>query len=150
MKLGGKLPVLIAILMFPILGLTQKQGNEPVAVSLVQLLANPEQFDSKLISVTGFLGLDPPDGTLLYLHKEDHDHGILSNAVSITLSDEAWKERERLDRNYIRVVGVFRSQARSGSQVGSITELRYFRLWSQIAHPIRSDISKSRKPLPLE
>jgi hypothetical protein len=84
---------------FPVLNMGQGQSETSHAVSFIELIANPAKFDGKLIFVTGFLGLDPPDGDMLYLHKEDYDHGLLLNAVSIEESKQLWADREKLDLN---------------------------------------------------
>jgi hypothetical protein len=70
-------------MLFPVLNMAQGPSETPHAVSFIELIANPAKFGGKLVCVTAFLGLDPPDGDMLYLHKEDYDHGILLSAMGI-------------------------------------------------------------------
>ena len=119
----------------------QGQSETPHAVSFIELIANPAKFDGKLIFVTGFLGLDPPDGDMLYLHKEDYDHGILLNAVGIEESKQMWADREKLDLNYVSVVGVFRSGEKSHNRYNGIEHITNCVLESQLYNPIRKTLN---------
>src|SRR5215469_6602996 len=129
--------VIQLIIFFSASHISQSQNAAPRAVSLLELVANPNKFEGQLISATGFLGLDAPDGDMLYLHKEDYDHGILLNAVGVQLSKELWSQRENLNENYVTVVGVFRSGEKSGNRYNEILDVRKCSVWSRPADPIR-------------
>jgi hypothetical protein len=52
MKLVALVCIVTALLIAPM------QAQEPTDVTLVQLIANPEKFDGRLIRVIGFLRLE--------------------------------------------------------------------------------------------
>lgn len=54
--------------------------EQPVAVPLVALLANPDRFDGELVTVEGFLNLEY-EGDALYLSQSDFDAMLFRNAV---------------------------------------------------------------------
>ena len=81
----------------------------PIPVSMVQLIATPKQFNGKRVMVYGYLdlALRQREGRTLYLHKEDFEHGILKNAVTLDIEGADFQERD-VDRRYVGVVGVFK------------------------------------------
>src|SRR5580704_17864684 len=86
----------------------QTSPTEPLKVSIIQLLATPERFEGKSVVVSGFLRIQQ-EADLLYLSKEDYDNVILSNALWIDVSRDMLKDREKIDLNYVRIVGTFRT-----------------------------------------
>lgn len=144
-----KYKCLSVFLMFlsPTLAAVHGQSQAPHAVSFVQLLADAGKFDGQLVAVTGFLGLDPPDGNMLYLHKEDYDNGILLNGIGIEVSRQMWADREKLDMNYVIVVGVFRSGEKHNNQFNEITNVRTCAFSSQPSHPRREALRDLHKHL---
>jgi hypothetical protein len=135
-------------MLFPALNIAQGPSETPHAVSFIELIANPAKFDGQLIFVTAFLGLDPPDGDALYLHKEDYDNGLDRNAVWIEHGKQIWADREKLDQNYVTVEGVFHAPGKNEPYRGSITNVRNCTLWSQPSNPIRQKLKMSHKPNP--
>jgi hypothetical protein len=138
--------VIVVSTLFPLLNMAQGQPEVPHQVSFIQLIADPAKFDGKLIFVTAFLGLDPPDGNMLYLHKEDYDNGILLNAMGIEVSKQIWADREKLDLSYVNVVGVFRSRENSHNRYDEITNVTTCTLKSQPSNPIRNKLHNLRRP----
>jgi len=55
---------------------TNAKSSEPTDVSVVQLIANPQQYDGKQVRLIAFLNLEF-EGNALYLHREDFDKSIL-------------------------------------------------------------------------
>jgi hypothetical protein len=53
-------------------------------VSLIQLIANPERYDNKIVRVIGYLNLEF-EGNAIYLHRDDFLVGISKNAIWINL-----------------------------------------------------------------
>lgn len=49
-------------------------------VSIVQLLAVPEKYEGKLVSVRGFVRLES-EGSAIYLHEEDYEQSLYSNGL---------------------------------------------------------------------
>jgi hypothetical protein len=111
-------------------------AESPVDVSLVRVIANPERFDGKLVSLIGFLRIEP-EGTALYLSSEDYQHQVFGNALRVELNEQLRQDREELDMNYVHIVGVF--DARHLGQMpfpsGSITNVSKWHLWSELDHP---------------
>jgi hypothetical protein len=56
------------------------RGTRPIGLSLVKLLARPDDFDGQFVQVCGFYCHDF-EGTALYLHREDCEHGLSKNAL---------------------------------------------------------------------
>lgn len=90
------------------------------AISLVQLIANPEYFDGARVAIAGYLTMDDVQNEVaqgsLSLSRDDVVHG-LGNAVSLSFSkcdaaDEApMKVEEAINHKlrYVRVYGKFAS-----------------------------------------
>ena len=73
---------------------------------MVQLIATPERFHGKRVRFTGFVHFQF-EGNGIYLHKEDHDHGIVNDGL--------WIERRAgstLNVVYVLVEGTFRADDR--------------------------------------
>jgi hypothetical protein len=88
----------------------------PERVTLVQLIADPQKFDGKLIRVIGFLRLEF-EGDVLYLHREDYEHAILGDGVWVDATPEITKQRETLNMHYVLLEGVFDSKDRGHGYV---------------------------------
>jgi hypothetical protein len=144
-RICRRLTLVLSILL-PVLNIAQGQSEPPHAVSFIELIANPAKYDGKVISVTAFLGLDRPDGDMLYLHKEDYDNGILLNAVGIEVNKQMWADREKLDLNYVNVVGVFQSGEKSHNRYNEIERITNCTLWSQPSNPIHQKLHNLRSP----
>jgi hypothetical protein len=103
---------------------------EPANVTLVQLIANPEKFDGKLVRVIGFLRLEF-EGNVLYLHREDYDHAIFGNGIWVDVTPEMTKHREVLQMHYVLLEGIFNSKNRGhmGMWSGSLTKIQRAEAW---------------------
>lgn len=121
---------------------TSPAPPSPSVVSVIQLIATPEKFDGKVVSLIGFLRLQYPEGYLLYLHKEDYDHALLENALWVDATEEMSKSREKLELKYVKIVGTFRSghEKRNLYSPGGITEIKSCQFWSDPAHPLEERI----------
>ena len=112
------------------------QQQKPVRVSLVQLIATPERYDGKQVSVVGFLVFGF-EGDWLCLHKEDYDNGIDANGVRIDRTKDMSRDLEKLHRNYVQIVGVFRQEASpfGFASQGHVVDVQKCELWSRPDHP---------------
>ena len=70
-------------------GISAKAGDMPQDVSIIQLIATPEKFDGKFVSLIGFLCI-AFEGDSIYLHREDLEKGIPRNGL--------WVDTETLQR----------------------------------------------------
>jgi hypothetical protein len=73
------------------------------AVSMVQLIAAPQQFDGRKVRVSGFATVEF-EGTALFLTREDMRYLNTKNGLWLDLGSE---DRRTMDRRYVRVYGVF-------------------------------------------
>lgn len=85
--------------------------QEPTDVTLVQLIANPEKFDGRLIRVIGFLRL-AFEGNVLYLHREDYENAILGNGIWVEVTPAITTQSATLNVHYVLLEGVFSSRNR--------------------------------------
>lgn len=80
-------------------------AEQPLDVSLINLIAAPKQFDGKLVRVSGYLNIEF-ENIELYLHKEDSLQGLTKNGVWLDLDGEARKKFGSLKSRYVFVEGV--------------------------------------------
>ena len=89
-------------------GFGQENRSEPTPVSIIELIANGEKFNGKMIMVRGFLhiGQEPHHGveSYLYLHEEDAKN-MLDNGLYVIPSEQMIKDQEKLDRRYVLLTG---------------------------------------------
>jgi hypothetical protein len=98
---------------------------------MVQLIADPERFDGRLIHVIGFLRLEF-EGNVLYLHREDYEQGILGDGIWVDVTPEIKQQSKTLNMNYVLMEGVFSSGDRGhmGLWSGTIEKIRRAEVWS--------------------
>jgi hypothetical protein len=122
-------------------------AQQAISVSMLQLIATPEQFNGKLISVIGFVTLDK-EGDLLFAHQEDAVHWILGNAIQVAETKQMFADREKLDQKYVKIIGIFRASDRHRIPFysGTIEEIGSCDLWSDPAHPISQRFKERQGP----
>lgn len=101
-------------------------------VSMIQLIANPQQYDGSPIRLIAFLNLEF-EGNALYLHREDYEKSNSSNAVWISLTDQQENSSKKLSGGYVLVEGIFRSkgQGHLGMFSGSIERVTRVQSWER-------------------
>lgn len=85
------------------------QGCKRFAVSLIQLIANPDQFAGKRVVVSGFLSLEF-EGHALYLNQDDFRVGNTSSAVALELPANWFRSNASIDspgNHYVQLEGEF-------------------------------------------
>jgi len=124
MKLVALVGIISTLLVAPIM------AQEPTGVTLVQLIANPEKFDGRLIRVIGFLRREF-EGDVLYLHREDYENAILGNGIWVNVTPAITKQSAMLNMHYVLLEGVFSSSNRGhmGMWSGAIKQIRRAELW---------------------
>jgi hypothetical protein len=84
--------------------------QQPLAVSLVRLIATPQAFDGKYVQVTGFVGIEH-EGTAIYLHRDDWQHMLTKNGVWLVVSDIPAEDSGQKNKGAVRSDrGTFRRQ----------------------------------------
>jgi hypothetical protein len=146
MHIGQKAAILVALALGPVGSTAQMQG--PLSVSLVQLIATPERFDGKMVAVTGFLTIGH-EATFLYLSEADYEHALPENAVSFELTREMLDDREKLNRSYVVLVGVFRANRRAGYTYpcpnGAVTKITRFSQWTTTNEPMGNERARPNR-----
>jgi YD repeat-containing protein len=125
---------------------SQTVSAVPPVVSVIQLIASPEKFDGKLISVAGYLRLEN-EAYLLYLHKEDYDNVILENALWVDPTGEMLTNREKLEFNFVTIVGTFHTgnYHKNNFSTGGLTDIKKCTFLSDPAHPREGKIRAMNK-----
>jgi hypothetical protein len=59
--------------------------ENPIDVSIVELIAAPERFRSRWVRLIGYVVLEF-EGTAVYLHEEDYTRAIMRNALWLDVS----------------------------------------------------------------
>jgi hypothetical protein len=116
-------------------------ASEPIDVSLVQLIANPKDYDGKVVRVTGFVTIEF-EGNAVYLHQEDFKHNITKNGLWIDVPDDMLKRYAEFDKKYVVLEGTFSATMKGhlGFWSGSIHNITGFR-----AFPERKDNKQNEK-----
>jgi hypothetical protein len=129
MKLIPLVCIIATLLVAPI------QAQQPTDVTLIQLIANPEKFDGKLIRVIGFLRLEF-EGDVLYLHREDYENAILGDGFWVDVTPTVTKQSATLNMHYVLLEGIFSSSDRGhmGMWSGTIKQIRRAELWVSHNH----------------
>jgi hypothetical protein len=125
------MPRLLLLLLVAItfIGATAR-ASERRDVSMIQLIASPQQYEGANVRLIGFLNLEF-EGDALYLHREDYDRAIPSNGIWIELTDSQRRESAKLGGGYVIVEGIFRAGDRGhlGIFSGSIHEVTRVQSW---------------------
>jgi len=108
-------------------------SQSPVEVSLIQLIANPSDYDGKLVQVVAFFNSEP-ESNALYLHQDDYNYGIHRNGIWINLEEQTSETIEMLNNNYVFAVGTFKAEDKGFLDMwsGSLTKIVLLRIFSRI------------------
>ena len=120
----------------------------PLTVSLIQLLASPEKFDHKIVTIRGYLLLDRQPqhspNSFLFLHVEDAEN-LLGNGVVLQPTDHMLRDAERIDRMYVLLTGTVRvTHLENGGVVVGMGDVQRCDPWSDPHRPrlFKDDTSK--------
>jgi hypothetical protein len=102
-------------------------AQQPTRVSLVQLIANPQEYDGKFVRVIGFVSVEF-EGTAVYLHQEDYKYEITQNALWLELDSQ---RNKKFDQRYVLIEGTFDAShgGHKGLFNGSIKDIKRLQLW---------------------
>lgn len=65
----------------------EKTNDDIYCVSLINLIASPEKFDGKRVSVSGIMCMQYEE-TVLYLSYDDYDNMVTKNSIWIDVDSE--------------------------------------------------------------
>jgi len=77
-------------------------------VSIIQLIANPEKYEGKIIAVQGFLSLEV-EGQAIYLNKNDYEYFNRKNGITVLASIQDGEKKE-LHLKEVKVIGKFQKK----------------------------------------
>ena len=131
--------LLLASLLLP--GPLHPARDEPLTISLFQLLANPERLDRKSVTVEGYLHMEHephhPPLAVLFFHEEDANNLLGWNAVAVQPTDRMLRDEEKIDRMYVMLTGTVRATpAGNGGFVLLIVDVQRCDPWSDPRHPL--------------
>lgn len=120
------LHILIAILAL----VAPMHADEPLEVSMIQLIATPDKFHGKFVRVIGYLHLEF-EGNALYLHREDHLAAISMNGIWFGGTVETMKTPKVFTDQYMLVEGTFdsKSHGHMGMWSGAISNVKRVYPW---------------------
>ncbi|MBK8476330.1 MAG: hypothetical protein IPL39_08405 [Opitutaceae bacterium] len=87
----------------------EPRGDGLECVSIVRLLAAPNELAGRRVRIEGFLWIEY-EGNAIYLHEEDYRRGLYRNGLRLELTqDEKAKEDilRKLSGHYVMLEGVF-------------------------------------------
>jgi uncharacterized membrane protein YcgQ (UPF0703/DUF1980 family) len=146
MKARVAVPLILGIQVAssPLSGINSSQDKARIVadVSVVQLIANPDQFDGRSIRVIGFCWFEF-ERNALYLHREDFEQGIAKNAVWLSMRAPVSSEYTNLRNKYVIVEGTFSASEHGhfGMFSGSIKSITRLEEWNR-----QGEVIPPRKP----
>jgi len=108
--------------------------DHPQFVSMIQLIATPQQFHGKRIRVVGFAAFEF-ESNVLMLSADDEKYAISKNGLELAISRrEAEERRVMFNRRYVLIEGTFDAQAagRTGLMSGGIEKITRIEAWPPI------------------
>jgi hypothetical protein len=100
-------------------------------VSVLQLVAVPEKYDGKSVSVVGYLELQV-ENDVIYLHREDRDFGLYANSLRVEFEPKLTeKEKSMCNLHYVYVRGKFDANDKGphSDMGGSIKQAEAILVW---------------------
>jgi hypothetical protein len=93
-------------------------------VSLIELIANPTQWNGKRVQVVGFMHLEF-EGTAIYVSEEDGKQFITKNGLWLSFRQGAYEQAAALNDRYVRIRGTFlgRDHGHLGLWSGSLDDV---------------------------
>jgi hypothetical protein len=127
-------------------------SGEPIHVSLINIIASPDDFHGKIVRVTGVSVIEF-EGNSLYLSREDVLNGVTKNAVWLAPNYNALKiTEENLAENngqYALIEGTFNKNNHGHMSLcsGAIENITRFQPWppKDIKEKLTKRYSGSRK-----
>ncbi len=111
------------------------RDEQVVDVSLIRLIASPEQFQGKRVRVIGYCRMEH-EGNAIYIHSDFAKYGVTRNALWLEPSAEMKTNEGKIDQCYILVEATFdiRNQGHQRLFSGTLSEITRFRVWSSPVH----------------
>jgi hypothetical protein len=81
-------------------------GKNPIDISLIALIASPQQFDKCFVRVMGVINVGF-EGDAIFLHEEDYKYGLMKNSLRLHLSDVQIEKFKKYSGSHVILEGVF-------------------------------------------
>ena len=130
----------LIILLFTTLGaVAPARSQDPILVSMIQLISTPREFDGKRVIVTGFARIEF-EGNGLFFHKDDLDYGLVKNALWLVVPRGTESGWEKVSGGYALVEGTFSAQntGHMGMYSGAIKDITRFQSLPRYVAPAAS------------
>jgi hypothetical protein len=83
----------------------QEVVMEPV--SIIRVIANPQEFNGKRVMITGYL-ITSFEKSAVFLNSESYDRGLFANAIWLQFPPEMTNaERNHFSKQYVSIQGTF-------------------------------------------
>jgi hypothetical protein len=115
-----------------------KQGQpgaapvQPLSVSIIQLIAQPEKYDGKQVRIFGYVHFEH-EGSAIYLHREDFEHGLRKNGLWLQGPESATpgSPEAAIQNHYALIEGKFvaRNHGHLGLWSGAIEDVTRIIPW---------------------
>lgn len=96
----------------------------PIDASIINLIASPQQFNSKQIRIVGYVRLEL-EGNAVYLNRDDFSEGIRKNGLWLDVETMSPAQLTNINGRYALVEGTFSMGDRGhlGMWSGAITKI---------------------------
>ena len=111
-------------------------AQEPIDVSLMSVIGNPDAYHGKRIYVQGFAYIEF-ESHAIYLHSEDVKYGLKKNGIWLSFDPETLNKVKPYSQQYIVVDGIFNKDKLGHMSLnsGTIEKISSINLWkSGTAH----------------
>jgi hypothetical protein len=100
------------------------------SVSIIQLIARPEQFDGRRVRLIGYLWLEF-EGNAIYLAEADQKHGLTKNGLWVGFARGTLEPGRAYSGHYVLIEGTFRagSHGHMGLWSGTIENITRATVW---------------------
>lgn len=108
---------------------SSSMGNNPMEISIINLIATPEKYHGKIVRVVGFAVLKF-ESTALYLSEQDATKRVTKNALWIDIDGRNDKYRS-LNMRYVLIEGIFDAKNRGHMSLcsGAIKDISRLEPW---------------------
>lgn len=114
-----------------------KSETVPELVRMLELLGNPDHFNGKLVTVTGYLvigGQNINAESTLSFDREDYENE-LGNGMGVVPNQEMLRDRRELTGMYVRITGVIVTRDWPRGRALAIGNIKECKVWSDPEHP---------------
>lgn len=123
--------------------------NQIIDVSMIQLIANPKEYQGYKVRLHGYLDLQF-EGDALYFHKDDYEQSMSKNALWISgRGEENWNDVMKCNNHYVLIEGTFSTMTgHMGMRSGSLENIKRVEIWEGPTTPPKPKKDQIKFPPP--